>query len=127
MKRKYPKDIDLEIVPLLDALNALGGIRTRFSCSGHGTKPFWVHLTVNLDLSGISSLSKLARHTCSTSNDALSGRSPCRLLVEAADLRAPGGHLQLRLTGPKGTKALFAFTAVVENLCSLPKEFHDER
>lgn len=32
----YPKDMDKDMIPLCDALNALPGVRTFFCCSGHG-------------------------------------------------------------------------------------------
>ena len=33
---KYPPDMDKDMIPLCDALNALPGVRTFFCCSGHG-------------------------------------------------------------------------------------------
>lgn len=36
---KYPPDIDLECIPICDALNALPGISTTSSCCGHGKRP----------------------------------------------------------------------------------------
>jgi len=46
---QYPDDMDAECIPLCDALNALGGIATTSSCSGHGRAPhriFFVARTV---------------------------------------------------------------------------------
>ena len=42
--RNWPEDIDREIVPLLDALNAIPGIETTASCCGHGTQPVRIWL-----------------------------------------------------------------------------------
>lgn len=49
MKRKpdvqsfrYPKDIDSELVPLLNTINSVPGLRTMFCCSGHGRESFYV-------------------------------------------------------------------------------------
>ena len=39
---KYPKDIDTELVPLLDTINSVPGLRTMFCCSGHGKEPFYM-------------------------------------------------------------------------------------
>lgn len=33
---RYPPDMDKDMIPLCDALNALPGVRTFFCCSGHG-------------------------------------------------------------------------------------------
>lgn len=33
---EYPPDMDKDMIPLCDALNALPGVRTFFCCSGHG-------------------------------------------------------------------------------------------
>ena len=33
---QYPPDMDKDMIPLCDALNALPGVRTFFCCSGHG-------------------------------------------------------------------------------------------
>jgi len=33
---QYPPDMDRDMIPLCDALNALPGVRTFFCCSGHG-------------------------------------------------------------------------------------------
>lgn len=41
-KFKYPKDIDQELVPFLDAANSVPGLRTMFCCSGHGNSMFYV-------------------------------------------------------------------------------------
>lgn len=41
----YPAGMDIECIPLCDALNALPGIRTFESCCGHGRGPFRVFLT----------------------------------------------------------------------------------
>lgn len=41
-KFKYPKDIDQELVPFLDAANSVPGVRTMFCCSGHGNSMFYV-------------------------------------------------------------------------------------
>lgn len=38
-KREWPADIDPELVPLLDAMNAVPGIETISSCCGHGGQP----------------------------------------------------------------------------------------
>lgn len=38
----YPKDIDQELVPLLDTINSIPGVRTLFSCSGHGREHFYL-------------------------------------------------------------------------------------
>ena len=34
--KQYPNDMDKDMIPLCDALNALKGTRTFFCCSGHG-------------------------------------------------------------------------------------------
>lgn len=41
---EYPGDDDEELVPLLDLLNSVPGIRTLFSCCGHSTKSFYMVL-----------------------------------------------------------------------------------
>jgi len=33
---EYPNDIDVEMVPLLNMLNSIPGVRTEYCCSGHG-------------------------------------------------------------------------------------------
>lgn len=42
----YPSDMDLECVPLCNALNRLPGIVTVESCCGHGKEPFRIYFTV---------------------------------------------------------------------------------
>ena len=32
----YPDDMDSEVIPICDALNALPGVTTHYSCIGHG-------------------------------------------------------------------------------------------
>ena len=36
LNSQYPSDMDKDMVPICDALNALPGVRTFFCCSGHG-------------------------------------------------------------------------------------------
>ena len=38
----YPDDIDEELVPMLDVFNNIPGVRTEFSCSGHGYDGWYV-------------------------------------------------------------------------------------
>jgi len=38
----YPSDMDVECIPLCDALNSLPGIQTSESCCGHGSHNFGV-------------------------------------------------------------------------------------
>ena len=91
-------------------------MRTTFSCCGHGVRPFWVHLRVCLDRPGLASLAKLAN---STSHDAISGRAPCRLLVEDADANLPSGHLHLRLFGPTHPRKRVRNTALTDLISAL--------
>lgn len=39
-KFTYPDDVDKELVPMLDVFNNIPGVRTAYSCSGHGF-PGW--------------------------------------------------------------------------------------
>ena len=39
-KFTYPKDVDKELVPMLDVFNNIPGVRTVYSCCGHD-KPGW--------------------------------------------------------------------------------------
>lgn len=39
-KFTYPKDVDKELVPMLDVFNNIPGVRTVYSCCGHGY-PGW--------------------------------------------------------------------------------------
>ena len=41
---EYPGDVDKELVPLLDLLNSVPGIRTLFSCCGHSKESFYMVL-----------------------------------------------------------------------------------
>ena len=41
---EYPGDVDLELLPLLDLLNSVPGVRTMFSCCGHGRESFYMVL-----------------------------------------------------------------------------------
>ncbi len=41
---EYPGDVDLELLPLLDLLNSVPGIRTLYSCCGHGRESFYMVL-----------------------------------------------------------------------------------
>ena len=43
-KFKYPKDVDQELISLLDAFNSIPGVRTLFSCCGHGKEKFYIML-----------------------------------------------------------------------------------
>lgn len=40
----YPDDVDVELLPLLDLINVIPGVRTLFSCCGHGKEPFYMVL-----------------------------------------------------------------------------------
>lgn len=37
---EYPKDVDEELIPLLDLINSVPGVRTIFSCCGHAKESF---------------------------------------------------------------------------------------
>ena len=39
---EYPNDVDEELLPLLDILNSIPGVRTLFSCCGHSKEPFYI-------------------------------------------------------------------------------------
>lgn len=41
---EYPGDVDQELLPLLDLLNSVPGVRTMFSCCGHGRESFYMVL-----------------------------------------------------------------------------------
>lgn len=41
---EYPGDVDKELIPLLDLLNSVPGIRTLFSCCGHSKESFYMVL-----------------------------------------------------------------------------------
>jgi hypothetical protein len=41
---EYPGDVDQELIPLLDLLNSVPGIRTLFSCCGHSRESFYMVL-----------------------------------------------------------------------------------
>lgn len=41
---KYPKDVDEELVSLLDAVNSVPGLRSMFCCCGHGRQEFYIML-----------------------------------------------------------------------------------
>jgi len=45
----YPDDIDKELIPLLDSMNSIPGIRTLFSCCGHGRRDgeFYIYLAAS--------------------------------------------------------------------------------
>jgi hypothetical protein len=43
-KFNYPKDIDQELISLLDVINSIPGVRTLFSCCGHGKEEFYIML-----------------------------------------------------------------------------------
>ena len=47
LSNRYPEDIDEEIVPLLDALNSIPGVRTIASCCGHGDKCAYVAMQID--------------------------------------------------------------------------------
>lgn len=41
---EYPGDVDLELLPLLDLINSVPGVRTMFSCCGHSRESFYMVL-----------------------------------------------------------------------------------
>ena len=41
---EYPGDVDIELIPLLDLINSVPGVRTLFSCCGHGRESFYMVL-----------------------------------------------------------------------------------
>lgn len=53
----YPGDIDDECIELCVALNNIPGIRTDESCSGHGTEPYKIFISVT-DLRGLFFLAR---------------------------------------------------------------------
>lgn len=44
LKFEYPDDIDQELVPFLDVLGSIPGLRPLFSCCGHGREEFYLVL-----------------------------------------------------------------------------------
>lgn len=40
----YPKDVDKELIPMLNIINSIPGVRTVFSCCGHGKNDFYLSL-----------------------------------------------------------------------------------
>ena len=46
---EYPSDVDKELIPLLDVLNSIPGVRTRYSCCGHGNDEFYLLLAVSCE------------------------------------------------------------------------------
>lgn len=58
-KRKYPDDMDSEIIELCDAINCIPGIETSDSCCGHGKNP----VSVFIDISDPVGMFFLARCT----------------------------------------------------------------
>ena len=43
-KFKYPKDVDKELIPMLNIINSIPGVRTTNSCCGHGKYNFYLTL-----------------------------------------------------------------------------------
>lgn len=41
---EYPGDVDQELLPLLDLINSVPGVRTMFSCCGHSRESFYMVL-----------------------------------------------------------------------------------
>lgn len=50
-KFEYPKDIDKELIPLLDTIGSVPGLRPLFSCCGHRYKEFLISLLYRPGLS----------------------------------------------------------------------------
>lgn len=41
-RHEYPADVDEELIDLLDVLNSIPGVRTLYSCCGHGREEFYI-------------------------------------------------------------------------------------
>lgn len=48
-KFSYPKDVDVELVPMLDVFNNIPGVRTVFSCCGHGYPGWYIDFRTTSD------------------------------------------------------------------------------
>ena len=63
----YPGDVDLELLPLLDLINSVPGVRTLFSCCGHSKESFYMVLaftsvqTRSLLENGLQAIKNLSR------------------------------------------------------------------
>ena len=57
---EYPPDMDKDMIPLCDALNALPGVRTFFCCSGHG-RGNEGEFYVTMGCSSVRSLKRIVR------------------------------------------------------------------
>lgn len=51
LKQEYDEYMDVECIPLCNALNSLPGIETLESCCGHTKKPFAIWFRCNSELS----------------------------------------------------------------------------
>jgi hypothetical protein len=58
MKEKKPQPMDPECLALCDAINAIPGLKTHSSCSGHGKEPFRIWFCAET----VRSLFILVRH-----------------------------------------------------------------
>ena len=60
---RYPEDIDREIVPFLDAVNELPGLKTLYSCCGHGREAFYFVVAAR-DIKMLMRLLRLLKFSC---------------------------------------------------------------
>ena len=48
-KFKYPDDVDAELVQMLDVFNNIPGVRTMYSCCGHGDQQWYMSFNCTSD------------------------------------------------------------------------------
>lgn len=46
---KYPNDVDKELIPMLDVFNNIPGVRTIYSCCGHGFTEWYMEFKTTSD------------------------------------------------------------------------------
>lgn len=110
-KFEYPKDIDKELIPLLDTIGSVPGLRPLFSCCGHGYQEFYLVL-------GCSS-KELADKVLNIF--AITSRTKCRIAPGSGEGISRINQIKI-FSGPR-YKVFLDFPSLHPNFALMPYEY----
>ena len=100
----YPEDVDKELIPLLDTINSIPGVRTRYSCCGHGNMEFYLMLSVSCDEAANALSIKFSKMGISVEYDGIHFNNPYTAPYEC-DFRV--GSWKIGTSSPAKRKRIF--------------------
>ena len=114
---EYPKDMDKECIPLCDALNKLPGIRTTYSCSGHGQrrKKHRKNFIIFFRPDNFESLFLVSRYLCSCPTGDIFSEWEIKVISRGFPRGHVGFLLSTNLIGKKAYESANRLAKIIEN------------